>query len=188
MTSTSIDDFTAAVRALTARSRVGTEHISVVDLNRDGPAATAQSAGSAPRYASLEMGPEPTEVCGARYWAEFVTARWGLAALRDPIATVVSELLANAIAACAEATSAPSAIVVQLLLDSESLCIAVRDGCPHAHPHIRQAQDGDEHGRGLLMVDVLCESWGWYATKQSKVVWGELLVAPSASTLVAAPD
>jgi anti-sigma regulatory factor (Ser/Thr protein kinase) len=188
MASTSIEDFTAAVHALAARSRVGTERISVTDMNRNGPTPIAQSADCAQRYASLEMGSEPAEVSGARHWAEFIADCWGLAAIRNSVATVVSELLANAIKAGAAATSTPRVIQVQLLLDSESLCIAVRDECPHAHPRIGQGQDGGEHGRGLHMVDVLCETWGWYAAKHAKVVWGELSIAPSASTLQAAPD
>lgn len=161
---------------------------SVIGIRRDGHITKTVAARPSPHYASLEMIPDPVEVSGARRWAEFVTAGWKLAGIHDAVGIVVSELLTNAIAACATDSTMPPALLIQMLLDPESLCIAVRDNHPFAVPHLAPVQDDDEHGRGLHMVDALCTAWGWYATKQAKVVWGELPLSPPGAATPSVTD
>jgi hypothetical protein len=174
MTTESLRSVNAATPSQTVRSRIGVVQTGCIGIRRDGRIALTEIPSPAPHYASLEMSPDPAEVSGARHWAEFVTAGWNVAVNRDAVGVVVSELLANAIAACAADTPVPQPLLIQLLLDSESLCIAIRDDHPFTVPNPVRARDDDEHGRGLHLVHTLCTAWGWYATSQAKIVWGEL--------------
>ncbi|GGV16212.1 hypothetical protein GCM10010293_09580 [Streptomyces griseoflavus] len=84
---------------------------------------------------------------------------------------VVSELVTNAIV-----HTASSHIVCELHEGGDLVRIAVRDeGCAPDRPraNTRQRPD-DEHGRGLLLVDALCHSWGAHEQGPGLLVWADL--------------
>jgi anti-sigma regulatory factor (Ser/Thr protein kinase) len=128
---------------------------------------------------SLALGALPTAPSCARLHASAVLHDWGLAALSETAELVVSELVTNAVQASAEpvASSHLGLPVVQLrlLTDQHSVVIEVWDESPQA-PTPKQTAPDEEHGRGLMLVEALCERWGseivpgWLG----KVVWAEL--------------
>ncbi|MEU0190364.1 ATP-binding protein [Streptomyces afghaniensis] len=89
----------------------------------------------------------------------------------DSAALVVSELVTNAIV-----HTASTHIVCELHDGDDLVRIAVRDeGCAPGRPHTAgRARPEEEHGRGLLLVDALCESWGAHEHGPGLLVWAEL--------------
>jgi signal transduction histidine kinase len=86
---------------------------------------------------------------------------------------VVSELVTNAV------IHTGSARVLLELVDTEGrLRIAVRDeGIGPEGPRLRRtAQDAGEHGRGLVLVDGMCDAWGSQENgpESGRTVWAEL--------------
>src|SRR5205823_6374182 len=92
---------------------------------------------------------------------------------------VVSELMTNAVLASAELPVAHHlglpVIHLRLRADQHSLVIEVWDANPNA-PVRQQAAPDEESGRGLMLVEALCERWGAEASlgRGGKVVWAEL--------------
>jgi two-component sensor histidine kinase len=77
---------------------------------------------------------------------------------------VVSELVTNGLKASVPTLDAKAGRQVSLLLEANvrgSLVVQVWDGHPDP-PVRREAGPDDESGRGLLIVDELCDNWGWY--------------------------
>ncbi|MFJ7072517.1 ATP-binding protein [Streptomyces sp. NPDC098781] len=88
----------------------------------------------------------------------------------DTAALVVSELVTNAIV-----HTASEHIVCELHDGPELLRIAVRDeGCAPGEPHPSPARPEDEQGRGLLLIEALCHSWGALEHASGLVVWADL--------------
>ncbi|MFJ7333899.1 ATP-binding protein [Streptomyces sp. NPDC101110] len=89
----------------------------------------------------------------------------------DSAALVVSELVTNAIV-----HTASTHIVCELHDGDDLVRIAVRDeGCAPGQPHAAsRTQPEEEHGRGLLLVDALCRSWGAQEDGPGLLVWAEL--------------
>ncbi|AMW09839.1 ATPase [Streptomyces qaidamensis] len=89
----------------------------------------------------------------------------------DSAALVVSELVTNAIV-----HTASTHIVCELHDGDDLVRIAVRDeGCAPGQPHAAsRTRPEEEHGRGLLLVDALCHSWGAQEDGPGLLVWAEL--------------
>ncbi|MBB5810335.1 hypothetical protein HNR72_001363 [Streptomyces collinus] len=89
----------------------------------------------------------------------------------DSAALVVSELVTNAIV-----HTASTHIVCELHDGDDLVRIAVRDeGCAPGQPHAAsRTRPEEEHGRGLLLVDALCRSWGAQENGPGLLVWAEL--------------
>ncbi|MFI6899262.1 ATP-binding protein [Streptomyces sp. NPDC050256] len=97
---------------------------------------------------------------------------WGLAALRDSAALVLSELLTNA---GRHARVSPGReIETRFLSVNGGLRIEVHDGSES--PPQECKPDGDAcEGRGLLLVSAFADAWGFGERVGSgKVVWAEL--------------
>ncbi|MEU0228612.1 SpoIIE family protein phosphatase [Streptomyces sp. NPDC006284] len=92
-------------------------------------------------------------------------AKWGLHDLVDTTELVVSELVGNAL----RYGNAPGEL---RLLRDERLSVEVSDSGPDL-PQIQHADVGDESGRGLQLINMLCRRWGSCRTPQGKVVWAE---------------
>lgn len=97
---------------------------------------------------------------------------WGVEALADDLALVVTELVANAV------RHAGTDIEVRLfpLGDGVRLEVADSSTCP-LRP--RTATIMDEGGRGLLLVDAMSARSGVEADASGKRVWAELRVDPA---------
>jgi len=115
----------------------------------------------------------------ARLHASAILREWGLADLSETAALVISELATNAVQASGEPASMPYAglpvIHFRLLADERRVVIEVWDENPHT-PVPRQTAPDEEHGRGLMLVEALCQRWGTEAVPGwgGKVVWAEI--------------
>jgi anti-sigma regulatory factor (Ser/Thr protein kinase) len=94
---------------------------------------------------------------------------------------LVSELVANAITATAEAMDSGSftglqSVVLSLRLFPGRLLVEVIDSSTET-PQPKLEEDPDAfNGRGLAVVDRISESWGWhwYSQRTRKVVWCQI--------------
>jgi anti-sigma regulatory factor (Ser/Thr protein kinase) len=98
----------------------------------------------------------------------------------DDVALIVSELMTNAADASIVLPERPP-VTLRLLATGRTLIIEVWDHSPlDLGP--READPGDECGRGLTVVAALSERWGWERTgDRRKVVWAELALHVGAS-------
>ncbi|MFC9732398.1 ATP-binding protein [Streptomyces roseolus] len=120
---------------------------------------------------AFELPARTESVSRARHLTEERLLLWGRGPeIRDTAALVVSELVTNAVL-----HTASSRIVCELRQGADSVRIAVRDEGGPAGPRIRDC-GADERGRGLLIVDALCEAWGAERTGHgtAQIVWAEL--------------
>ena len=131
-------------------------------------ASTAAHLSSA-----LEFAPLPTAVPCARLHAVHVLHEWGLRHLGEDAALIVSELITNSVDASVVLPERPP-VTLRLLATENTLVIEAWDHSPlDLEP--RQADSGDECGRGLAVVAALSTRWGCERTgHRRKVVWAEL--------------
>jgi two-component sensor histidine kinase len=147
----------------------------------------AQSAGA----------PDPAEVGRARRWARARLSGSGYepdSALAETLVLVVSELVTNAVVH----TGRPAVLRLlfplagepggsaEMALPPAPVRIEVADASDSA-PCPRHAGGGETNGRGLDLVQVLCDRWGWYPDGAGKRVWCEIDPADSAVPAPAQP-
>ncbi len=108
---------------------------------------------------------------------------WNLASVADNVELVVSEFVTNAVRASTGPDGQPkyraqaglSRIHLRLSSDRAHVLIEVWDQDPRL-PVAKGASPDDESGRGLMLVEAVCERWncdvvpGWVG----KVVWAEV--------------
>ncbi|KQV24112.1 MULTISPECIES: ATP-binding protein [unclassified Kitasatospora] len=136
----------------------------------------------------LAVQADPAEVGRARRWVRSRLQGHGFdpdAPLAETLVLVVSELVTNAVVHTGspavlrlsvplpegEGPSAPTVVRVEV---ADGSCIA---------PAPRCAAGDATNGRGLELVELLCERWGWYPDGSGKRVWCEIgegaMVAPA---------
>jgi len=139
-----------------------------------GPASTRW-----PLASSLVLGALDTAPSCARLHASSVLHEWGLADLAETAELIVSELVTNAVQASTEPAAQPQpglpVVHLRLLADRFRVIVEVWDGNPQA-PTLKETATDQEHGRGLMLIDALCERWGSEAVPSwgGKVLWAEL--------------
>ncbi|MGW8680091.1 SpoIIE family protein phosphatase [Streptomyces sp. NPDC055817] len=117
------------------------------------------------RVATWDLPLDPAIVGQARSLTTSQLTAWELDELAFTAELVVSELVTNAI----RYARAP----IQLrLIRSTSLICEVSDASSTS-PHMRQAADTDESGRGLFMIAQMAERWGTRHTLAGKTIWAE---------------
>ncbi|MEY9965191.1 serine phosphatase RsbU (regulator of sigma subunit)/anti-sigma regulatory factor (Ser/Thr protein kinase) [Streptacidiphilus sp. MAP12-16] len=111
------------------------------------------------------LDPRPQTAGRARRLTARSLHRWGLESMLESTELMVSEVVTNAV------RYATRPITLRLLRTDVLRCEVGDDS--QKVPRMRQAQPGDEGGRGLFLVDRL--AWRWGATRLStgKVVWFE---------------
>jgi anti-sigma regulatory factor (Ser/Thr protein kinase) len=104
----------------------------------------------------------------ARMFARDCCRRWSISANDvDTVQLCFSELVTNAI----EHTRTPLIRVKLVLFRRDAkLFLSVRDGGT-ARPTTREVKADDERGRGLLIVDLVSDSWGVRVHSRGKLVW-----------------
>lgn len=137
-----------------------------------------------PLRSYLELGALRGAVPCARLHARQVLWEWGLQELAETVELVVSEIVTNALQASEGLTSSryrgswrPGRPPVRLwvLSDRTGVLVQVWDGNDRM-PERQEVELESEHGRGLMIIEALCERWGVYQPEgaSGKVVWGEL--------------
>ncbi|MFF8874029.1 ATP-binding protein [Streptomyces massasporeus] len=137
-------------------------------------AATGETpfGAAAERRFRFELAAHPGSPAQARRLTRARLTGWSVCEdTCDSAALVVSELVTNAIV-----HTASTHIVCELLDGDDLVRIAVRDeGCAPGQPHAAgRTRPEEEHGRGLLLVDALCHSWGAHENGPGLLVWAEL--------------
>jgi anti-anti-sigma factor len=96
--------------------------------------------------------------------------RWQVEHEVDRMATILTELVANAV------LHAGTDLVLSVAMSGRYLYVAVYDRSPRP-PHLGGGDDPDTRGgSGLLVVDALAEAWGFAPTASGKVVWASVEV------------
>jgi anti-sigma regulatory factor (Ser/Thr protein kinase) len=119
------------------------------------------------------LAPLPGATPCARLHAVHVLHEWGLRALADDVALIVSELITHACDASIVLPDRPP-VALRLLATGGALVIEAWDQSPlDLEP--READAEDDCGRGLTVVAALADRWGSERTgHRRKVVWAEL--------------
>jgi anti-sigma regulatory factor (Ser/Thr protein kinase) len=129
-----------------------------------------------PPRRSLGLRPDANAPAMSRQFAQQVCADWGIEKVATLAELVASELVTNAV------VHARTHVDVTMRLTDGALSVAVRDGDPR--PMFRPQEAGieevtSEHGRGLLLLDAMADSWGCHPTGDGKVVWASIGVKVS---------
>jgi anti-sigma regulatory factor (Ser/Thr protein kinase) len=123
----------------------------------------------------LELGALPGAVPCARLHARQVLWEWHLEDRTDIAELIVSELVTNAVRACADLAAGAAAVRIWLCSDHGRLVIQVWDPSPQL-PARCDVDPQAESGRGLILVESLSARWGSCQPPgfSGKVVWAEV--------------
>lgn len=115
----------------------------------------------------------PLSVRRARHELEAALAAWGLGALNDTAALVLSELMTNAVTHGKVPGRGVGTLFVR---QGEGVRIEVHD-CGEGKPDLRMPAEDADGGRGLALVDAVTEQrWGVVGrVGPGKAVWAELM-------------
>ncbi|GAA3791860.1 ATP-binding protein [Streptomyces coacervatus] len=132
---------------------------------------TRPAGAAAERRFRFELAAHPASPAQARRLTRARLNVWSVCEdICDTATLVISELVTNALV-----HTASSHIVCELHDGDELVRIAVRDqGCASGEPHASRARREEEHGRGLLLIDALCDAWGTHEHGPGLLVWAEL--------------
>jgi len=123
--------------------------------------------------ACIELPPAMTSPRAARSMLRLALTEWGVGQL-DSLDLLLTEVVTNAV------VHAGTPFTVHVTGRPGWARVEVHD-CSAEPPHQRRANRRSEHGRGLLLVDRLADSWGWQQDEQSlptgKSVWFEVSAA-----------
>lgn len=143
----------------------------------------AQVRAFLPLQTSLVLGALPSAVGCARLHARNVMYEWNLPSVADSVELVVSELVTNAVRASTGLDGRPKydaktglpRVGLRLSSDQVHVLIEVWDQDPRM-PVTKAAGPDDESGRGLMLVEALCERWGCDTSPgwDGKVIWAEV--------------
>lgn len=132
------------------------------------------------------LGALPTAPSLARGFVTSVLETWSMSMLADTAELITSELTTNVVRASTHEDGKPRyddsgnlpLLWLRLLSDRLHLMIEVWDNIPDAlgAPVIHHADELDESGRGLDIVDMLSAEWGWESVYgwNGKRVWALL--------------
>ncbi|QNS04845.1 ATP-binding protein [Streptomyces xanthii] len=129
----------------------------------------------------LEVGADPAEVGRARRWARSRLAGSGIEAdepVAETLILLVSELVTNAVVH----TGRPAVLRLALPAGADGtgvVRVEVADVSSRP-PAPRHAEGSETNGRGLELVDVLADRWGWRPEGAGKSIWVELERVPVA--------
>ncbi|MFJ6212887.1 ATP-binding protein [Streptomyces sp. NPDC092296] len=101
--------------------------------------------------ATASFPPDPHNVVRSRLLTRTALASWGLPRLAGDAEIVVSELVTNAV------RYGRGTVSLALALAGEQLRISVSDGSPELPVRAAGPDDEAQGGRGLLIVEALCD-------------------------------
>lgn len=110
-----------------------------------------------PRLGAMTLQPEPESVSRARRWFRKFIAPYRPACSIDDCTLMLSELVTNAI--CYGKSDDPWLVRVEWYREGTSLRVDVHNPGFPANVRLRHPEANDAHGRGLLLVDSIADSW-----------------------------
>jgi len=116
---------------------------------------------------TIGLAPHPSSSAEARSFVRAGLLRCGRQDILDDALLLTSKLVTNA------SCHARTGIVLELHVGADGVRVAVSDESAD-RPHKRRRQSELESGRGLLLVDVLADSWGVVEEGLGKAVWFQL--------------
>ena len=117
-----------------------------------------------PREAAWDLPRDPAAVGKARALVREALASWGLTAMAETAAILVSELVTNAI------VHGGDPVALHLIAADRAIRGEVIDHST-AMPTMSTPKPDDEGGRGLAIVEALASRWGVDPGHGSKAVW-----------------
>lgn len=121
--------------------------------------------------ATADLAGEASSVPEGRHFLLRTLRTWGLATLADNALLLASELLTNAVC------HARGPLTLRVWYSPRELGVEVTDRSTTPRPRARIADDAEESGRGLMLVEALADAWGTRAEAVGKTVWFTLLTA-----------
>ncbi|WP_407698919.1 ATP-binding protein [Streptomyces katsurahamanus] len=121
-----------------------------------------------PAYSEV-LACSPGAASAARRLVSTALESWGIGELCDSAAQITSELATNA----AIHTGCQT---FRLVVERRTgrVRISAEDSALDRFPSLRALDDRSLGGRGLHLVDALCDRWGYDLHPASKTVWAEL--------------
>jgi hypothetical protein len=112
---------------------------------------------------------EPSTAGIGRELVRNVLGVWRLEDLADRAALIITELIANA-------SRHTPCLEIRLIFGRPSATrvrVGVVDGEPSRLPALSQADEDDESGRGLLLIDAIADRWGYDLQGSGRRPWGK---------------
>jgi len=106
----------------------------------------------------------------ARAFVRAALETWKLDGFGDVTELLVTELVANVV------THVGAPMTLRVHRTATMMRVEIDDPSPEV-PVVRHPGAADEHGRGVLLVDQLANSWGSEPHDDGKTVWFELDVS-----------
>jgi anti-sigma regulatory factor (Ser/Thr protein kinase) len=126
----------------------------------------------------IDLRPHETSPGDARVFVSRWARAWGYRPLVPAAALLTSELATNAV------EHGAGDFTVEVTDTGHGVRVDVRDPSP-SPPVVRAAQDLDEHGRGMRIVEAVATAWGTeMLPHDGKRVWFELDAADPHGLLV----
>ncbi len=127
--------------------------------------------GGPPRSV-LDLAALPSAVPCARLHARAVVSEWGMPEVAGTAELLVSEIVTNAVAETTRTRGPDTGVItLRLTAGAGAVLIEVHDPSPRM-PGRRLAPDDAEHGRGLMLVELLSTEWGAHPLPgRGKIVW-----------------
>jgi anti-sigma regulatory factor (Ser/Thr protein kinase) len=128
------------------------------------------AAGASARSISLPSDPRAART--ARRFVRDALTEWGLDDVDQIAELLTDELVGNVV------RHVGSPMEVRASHRPETIRIEVDDASPQP-PIRRHADQLDEHGRGILFIEMLATDWGVEVREGGKTVWFELPATPT---------
>jgi PAS domain S-box-containing protein len=161
------DDVRGLADALIERadSRGGDDDVAVLLLRRRGPGR--QRTGGQLRQQVVPG--DPDALAETRHMIRAAVRAWGTVERADEIELAADELITNALMH----TEGCATVTLRVLLGPQRLLRIEVEDSSSALPHRRDPGPVGASGRGLMLVDLLADSWGVEARGGGKCVWCE---------------
>ncbi|MFR9800535.1 SpoIIE family protein phosphatase [Streptomyces sp. MS06] len=154
-----------------AEERAGDDDVALLLLRR----RALETPGAGGRLQQHVAPGDPEALRQARQMIRAAVRVWGAGERADEIELAADELVTNALMH----TEGAAVLTLRLLTGADRrLRVEVEDSSS-ALPRRREAGESGVSGRGLLLVELLTESWGVEARGGGKCVWGEFVVPQS---------
>ncbi|NAZ83710.1 SpoIIE family protein phosphatase [Kineococcus sp. R8] len=151
-----------ADRVLAPASRAMSDDAALVVLDYLGPDPTT-------REVRVQLPADARAVSAARDYLRSTLADWDLPEPADAAELVVSELVTNALLH----TGSSAALTLRHDVELSRLSVGVEDSSTR-HPQPRVSRDDATGGRGMHIVEVVCERWWVAPSGDGKTVWAEM--------------
>ncbi|MFF1678300.1 ATP-binding protein [Streptomyces sp. NPDC058256] len=122
-------------------------------------------------YDAVSYTPYPQNIPHARRRVARLATEWGHPGAAGDAALLASELCTNALL---HGCLRDRLFRVETSLTGKVLRVAVTDPKGERLPEARAAEDGEQFGRGLLIVGLLAARWSVEKLAVGKTVWAEL--------------